>query len=626
MTGTVAVLRREVAERRLLFAGAAALGLLPLAAPLLPGGYPELRGDMAVFLGQILSTLLALLLGATVVSRDLAEGRLTFYFSRPLTGGAVWAGKLGAAALLTGACGLLAVLPGWLAAGWGSSKVDLAKLSSWGILVLGLLFLAHAAGVLLRERSAWLLLDFVAFCAVATLIDVVERNSDLSGTGVYERVSQPGMTAALVILAAASAVQILAGRSDLRRGRRLLSLWLWPPLLAVAASLAVYSYRATEAEPRDLTRVEGLVAAPRGPWVAVSGPVRGLPDYHPGLLIDTRSGRSVLLPESESYGGEWFIPPAFSADARRVVVANTRFQLSTLLSVDLDRPGAEPVVLTKVGQVGQAQRPLLALSPDGRYLAQCAGGRLIVDDLTAGRLVATVPLPSYRSGEQIRFLANDTLRLFSNHSREADPPGGPNVRVQDLDLRTGQAAPPVVLRDTGRLVFLSSQDGRRLLIGRRGGALRLHDAATGEAIADLDPGTRHRQTAFLADGRPLLALPHPRGTELRVFQADGSGEPRRHLLEGVRGLLIGGQPGPASLVLATLDGRAPSRWRSVLLDLETGGSQPLGEGLLPPLRWGDVPGPDSLASRLFLRDGTLVLLDLTTGREQILTGEGAVKP
>jgi hypothetical protein len=70
----------------------------------------------------------------------------------------------------------------------------------------------------------------------------------------------------------------------------------------------------------------------------------------------------------------------------------------------------------------------------------------------------------------------------------------------------------------------------------------------------------------------------------------------------------------------------PFRWQAVQLDLEAGRSRQLAKGLLPVDAWGTLPGPESLASRLFRRDKALVLLDFATGREQILTGEGALRP
>ncbi|HEX2224402.1 MAG TPA: hypothetical protein VHN15_09365 [Thermoanaerobaculia bacterium] len=623
MNGAMTILRREVAERRLLFAGAAVLGLLPLAAPFLPGGYREMRGEMAAFLGQILSGLLAVALGATVLNRDLAERRLSFYFSRPVSGGALWAGKLGAAALLAGVCGILVAIPGWLASGSAARADSLfPSLLAWGLAVLGLVLVAHAAGLLLRERSTWLLLDFVAFCTVATLIYTVRRNSRFSGTGVFEQISVPALAAGIAILTVASAWQLLAGRTDLHRGRRLLSLGLWPPLLALAAALAVYSYRVVEAEPQDLTKAEAVVTSPTGSWVAVAGPVAKLADYRPGVLFDTRSGRSVTLPETLGRGELWTSPPAFSADGRRAVWVAHPFGTYPLLSLDLDRPGAEPVLLSNVGQVEGAYRMFLDLSPDGRYLAQRLGYRLIVSDLVAGRLVTAVDLPASRR-EEIRFAGPRVLRVFTFDTADDDDPRRP-FQIQDVDLETGRVNPPLLLPEPSPRFFLASPDGRRLLLWSPEGAVGLYDGANGRRLADVAPAVRGKRLAFLADGRILVALPHPQGTELRVVPPDGAGKPRRHLLAGIRNPRFGGQPAPERLVALTFAG-PPGRQRAQAwqIDLASGAARALPEGLEPLSQQGQVSPPEAVASRLFLRGDTLVLLDPATGREQALTGAGA---
>ena len=95
LQGLWAVLCREIAERRLLLLAAALVGLVPLAVPFLPGvAAPdpgEIRTGTALALCLVVTAVLALTLGATVIAGDLSERRLGFYFSRPLAGWAIWA-------------------------------------------------------------------------------------------------------------------------------------------------------------------------------------------------------------------------------------------------------------------------------------------------------------------------------------------------------------------------------------------------------------------------------------------------------------------------------------------------------------------------------------------------------
>ncbi|HEY7215216.1 MAG TPA: hypothetical protein VIC28_11335, partial [Thermoanaerobaculia bacterium] len=67
MRGFLAVFEREVIERRLLVAASLLLGLVPLAAPWIPGlaqrGGPDLRSSMALIVALCFSFGLALILG-----------------------------------------------------------------------------------------------------------------------------------------------------------------------------------------------------------------------------------------------------------------------------------------------------------------------------------------------------------------------------------------------------------------------------------------------------------------------------------------------------------------------------------------------------------------------------------
>ncbi|MDP9122633.1 MAG: hypothetical protein M3O15_14910, partial [Acidobacteriota bacterium] len=234
MRGFVTVFNREIAERRLIVAGAALLSLVPLLTPLLPGQDVHRTSDMrwgtALVLGSVVATVLALVLGGTAIAADLAARRLGFYFSRPLSGWTIWSGKLGAAAVLAYGAGLLVLLPTLLFEGFPSSRtlaglagpagqLALAVLS----LTLGPLLLAHAVSVIVRSRSAWFLLDLVALAAVAgTAWTAWERLMHQGAGRTLENTYGGFLLLPVLALATASAVQVLVGRTDLHRAHRLL--------------------------------------------------------------------------------------------------------------------------------------------------------------------------------------------------------------------------------------------------------------------------------------------------------------------------------------------------------------------------------------------------------------------
>src|SRR6478672_9959596 len=80
MRGFVAVFEREIVERRLLPLAALALGIVALAAPLLPGmpaaAPSEVRSGVALGLALIVRLVVAMALGGSVIARDLGERRL----------------------------------------------------------------------------------------------------------------------------------------------------------------------------------------------------------------------------------------------------------------------------------------------------------------------------------------------------------------------------------------------------------------------------------------------------------------------------------------------------------------------------------------------------------------------
>src|SRR5438105_3374251 len=104
MRTLVRVAAREIEERRTALVAAAAAGILPFLIPLLPWVHSDAataRGVTAFATTLNIGLGFALALGGTVLVRDLADGRISFFFSRPIPAFAIWGGKLLAAVLLT---------------------------------------------------------------------------------------------------------------------------------------------------------------------------------------------------------------------------------------------------------------------------------------------------------------------------------------------------------------------------------------------------------------------------------------------------------------------------------------------------------------------------------------------
>ncbi|HYU35913.1 MAG TPA: hypothetical protein VEW48_27460 [Thermoanaerobaculia bacterium] len=631
----LAILGREIAERRLLLLGAAFASLFPVFIPWLPGpggqDPAELRGGMALGLALITSALLALVLGATVIARDLSERRLGFYFARPIPGWAIWAGKMLGAALLSLGAGALVLVPALIAGGrvdasgfWGLSGPGRAGggMSSPAVLflvsleILLLLVAGHAASVMVRSRSPWLAVDLFVATLVAMTLWACDRLLWKEGAAdIIEWGGTAFAAISLVALAVAGLVQVARGRTDLRRGHRLLSLTLWGLVGAAALGHAAYALWALRVTPRDLVRIEEVVPAGSGSWISLRGNARGRGSYSPVFLLDIDSGRFVKLPSTGS--PYWWRLPAFSRDGSRAVwmerIGASSYQL---LTVDLRRP--EPAV--RRTNVIYSSEPRITLTPDGRRVAALVDRRLLVDDLDTGRTLAAVAMsiePSYQ--ERLRFLGPGRVRLIERtHSEEPGTPEVWRLSTLDLDLASRRIVPVsrIELPDH-EWFWLVSTDGRRALLRRSGSAeariANLDSGRTAVLPVPTDPGS----LSFLEDGR--LLLERREGTHQSLSVLTDEGVEQLHVdLPGSR-FRIGTTLAPDLLSVATTERgsfQEDETWTSWLVDLRTGRLREVGPRMVPVLRF---PWTGSLTesppSGLFIRNHReLLLLDPATGR------------
>ena len=654
MKAFLAVFEREIIERRLAAAAALLLGLVPLAAPLMPGlGHrngPEVRSATALALALCFSLGLALILGGSIVVRDLVERRLGFYFSRPIAGWAVWSGKLAAALLLVLGAGLLILLPtaiverrldvgGLLSAppiwllGVPAAAVSVS-VSLWIAIVLLLMVLSHAANVALRSRSPWLILDLLGLGLVAGLAWAAARRLAFAGAlGAAEAMVTALVAVALLALLAAGAVQVLQGRTDLRRGHRLLSLTLWGALLTGTFAAQGYASWVLAAGPEDLDQVGVSGTASRSLWIAIFGPVEGRMGYTPELLLDTSSGRSTPV--------KFLLSPQFSADGRWAVWLEPErvsrgpepagpFELRRL---DLRDSRSQPERTRMTYSVPAP--PILAVSPDGRRVAVAAGNRLTLEEVPTGRLLASAELPRELDHveDSLLFVSPGRVRIFGyelfSPAGSKPSPGGLEVgeihitggglrrvaRIEQLARPEGQDEPwfPAHLE--------VSADGERLLVRRESDRRFLVlDAGSGAVLAELPPAGEKSSAVFLADGRIALAS-GSRPRELRIFSRGFA--PERSFRFAGSGLRLGGQPAPDQLVASTSPRRLGVMSRSsqtLILNLATGSRRWFGTGLVPIA----MPhfGPENVGSTLFWRDegARLVHVDLKTGRERVVAG------
>lgn len=644
MKAFLAILRRELAERWLIPVAAILLGLVPLAAPLLPvEGYrgPDLRAGTALALALIASYLLAVVLGGSVIARDLGERRLGFYFSRPIPGWSIWAGKLASALVLALGSGVLIGLPAMLlgdrldpAGYWGigfSWRISLvANVALWAASVSLLILLANAVAVMIRSRSPWLLLDLAAAAAVISVLWV--QQSRLAAAGAYGA-SAWALTALLAALAlallAASAVQVVRARTDLRRGHRLLSLTLWTLLGLAVLMVSVYGRWVLAAGPEDLESFQFALPAPAGTWVAAAGPVERRAGFEPVFLFDTRSLRYFRISSAYWVYGDrgW---PVFSKDGRHAAWLESEGPRALPLfvrSLDLERPGARPVQVPIV--FAESSPRAFALSPDGRWLAAVHRGRILVMDMATGRVRASVPVPPVEAGgveellgDWLRFLPSGTLR-FCRVQPAAEGETRREIRVMDIDPGTGRVLRTLVQPATDESVWDASPSGDRILLHHREyppkpSDFQVLDLTTGESVLRFSLPSATSSAEFLDEDRLLTSQRSGGKGVVRLLDLHGT-ELRRFEFPADR-LRVAAQPSPGFLIVSTVPPGLGNDWRSrrsLLLDLDRGTWRPLVEGMVPVA--GPRLPPGSPGTRLFLQDrGGLVEQDPATGRRRVI--------
>lgn len=661
MTGFASVLLLELRMRRAVIPAALVAGLVPIPMAFLMKSVASFSDCVNVGAGAfalIGGELLALYLGATVLCQDLSEGRAGFYLSKPVAPLALWAGKLLGAWLAVLGAVVACLVPATLLGG-GLAEVqpkpnplfvyDLGPemLSSlWTPLILAVLFLgvlafAHAMSVMFRSRSAWLVLDAVMVVVLPALAWWALKRVLMMGSAYLVLVEVVvlclGLFAALMI---SGAVQTVAGRADLRRGHKALSLTLWAILGLTVLGLDTYSFWASRVSPSDVATVESIQAAPAGPWMFVLGRLkhRG-PEAWAGIMLNAQSGDSCTL-STLRWGGETIFAP----DGRLAISAAFR-SLSDRSSAELmvcDLGGTEPEV-RPTGITLSGFDTTLAFSSDSSRLAVQTGTDLTVYELPSWRLVAaqrlSTPPDSWRSW-RMYFMDRDTVRLglISHQSADGTPARRTALQLFEFDVRNRKLSAFGTLASVQAMTFRVNAAGDRLLVfqdteeGDR--RLLLCDARTGEVVRSLVADDGKRSARFLSDGRMAVI-------GLKGEEASGEETPRRVVVystEGAelrsidlgasRNMTWGEEPASGKVLINVTHRTDGAVTREVLLlDVDAGTARKL-EGLRPASMFSwwfsgprEIKEPGGPGSHLFIDDqGRIVHYDFETGAKTPVRG------
>lgn len=642
-----AVAAREVGEWRLALFAAPILGLVPLVAPYLPGTNAGPRNDfrmaMLIVLLAAFEGLFILFLGSGLVSREAREGRLGFYFSRPIPGPTLWLGKLSGALVLVFGSGLLIVLPtlgvtraeiveldvtgvaygggflgylehdapdwsllapqesAWLQAfepeglpersGWTTA-------GAWFLASLLVIVAVHVLNVLARQRNAWLLLDLVALAVALALgwaaVDKLVSAQALGPLIWAERVLLVVISAGAVT---AAGVALAAGRCDADRSRRILSTTLWGVVLAAAVGFLGFAHRSLAVDSGDLVAWYPE-PTPDGEWILISGPTRGRDGYRAAFLRHVRSEKEVALGPAAmarfhlttSLDGS----TAVYLRCRRLAKADCEL-MALRLDAEQSRPRATGIPASPWRHV--------TLSADGRRVAlvnhlSWSLNEVAVYDVEFGRIVTAVRVGYVVVSE---FLDDGRLRLYTSVRGRAS-----DLEIQELLPASRKLVRTGVIPDfQGELLLHPETDVVfQVAFGPEG--LEAYRGDTGELLA------RHAEFTygmdrirFLADGRTVVPGRDDEGPALFILAADGSVERR---VGTRRPALLGAEIVPGRLVVLL---RAGNFWDLDLLDVASGELERRGRGLQPLAD--QKTRPCSMAARLLWDGHEIVLWDEESG-------------
>lgn len=615
------VAARELREKSRLFLVSLLLAVVPFVAAAVPGA----RGDrlsVIVLVGAVLAVAIgggsAVMLGVSTIGKELAEKRMSFYFSKPLSPAAIWGGKaLGSLAISIG-CFLIVALPLVVVETMRVQRraEDLAAIGMIAIAgFVAIFFLSHALSSMTRSRSAWLAVDFVCLVAASFLIVMIIRPILLGGgMRVAVVVASVIVGALMLILALAPIRQLAIGRTDIRRAHLALSVTIWIAVaLLVAVSGAFVAWLVTPS-PSQLHEIEEIEQSPAGNAFVVTGTARGRGDLMSTFIVEPSSGRSHRIAAPRWWGSR------YSRDGKVFAWLQPTGILARELELYVSRAGDEGIA---TGIRGHAPMSFV-LSDDGGRVAIQEGSTLSVHDLAARRMLASAKLDARPANAVpvMIFVRPDLLRIYEYQPRGSRVAGeAQQLVIRELDVAskrlsvTGEGK----VSSSWNAIGLSA-DGTTMLVRHHG---VIADARTGATLATIPvSGGNDMTNAMLSDGQVASMARDDRGTTLRFYRKDGT---LRHQtrVENFRIGWVWSETRDGKLLLATSSkpGDVTKRGRSmVVVDVASGNVERVIPALFAgmPTWGGDGRLPLINASQRLAGvdgEGNLVLWSVRTGEK-----------
>jgi ABC-type transport system involved in multi-copper enzyme maturation permease subunit len=512
MNTALQIAAREVRDRGRFFLISAGLACLPFLATLLPssrGHRLEVIAGFGGFIALVVGLGLAVGLGISTIGSELTSRRLSFWFSKPISPGALWAGKALGSLFSAFACFSIIVGPALVVAAqkafvlrYGEPwRVPLALFGAFVVLFL----VSHMTSTMLRSRSWIIGADLLAMVIAAAVVAYVLRPV------VFTPAFTPMMIALgvafMIVLAVAPYWQLADGRTDIRRSHAALSRAVWTGVAIVLAIAFAVVWWLGSGNPKNFDIIHRVAQTPNGKTAFVEGSAPYRRGLEAAYLLDTATGASdriAMVPHgtiAASRDGRfaaWIEPTLFRWSRAAIVIRN----LSTNESADL---GVE------VSPVAD-----LVLSDDGSRIAVRDGGVLSIYDGASGNVLAAMSVEP-RPRVAFWFVTPDVLRVVAYNGNGVKPA---RLTIIELDTRTKKRTQIGTAMATPRYNAVSvSGDGSRMYL--RGDRV-IADGRTGATIATVPSGDESPwASAMLTDGRVVTIERAGAGARLSIYSRDG---------------------------------------------------------------------------------------------------------
>ena len=592
MKAMMAVMAREVMTRRELPLLAVAVAIMISLLPYLPHietyEATDVRTVAASVSALALGCVLALVFGATVFGSDLSEGRLGFFFARPVSGLAVWWGRVFAVMALIWIVEIIVLVPALyhvrMRIFTSSNWVEWLTAFAYVIAPLLLFFLAHVVSIAVRAGTPWMFLDLGGVLVVALFAWLNLRPLYEIGAPIAMSVVAGALLAGLLIsLTVGGASGVVVGRVDLRRAHSAQSLAMWSTMAICVAATTAYGGWLRDFGPRQFADVDVMTVSPDGNWVEVVGGAKGRLDITRRYLLSTTADRWVPLPTQWHWSDKY---ATYSPDGSTAVwrgggpVEDPR----SLWRADLGRP--DPIARpTNIIVPFEAS---LTLAADGSRLAILEEGTVSVYELAEERLLKAIRLPEGFERVAAVFVSSNTMRLFA----VGEIGGDRSLRIAEIDVVSGGLAAtgeiPVV-EDNDSFWFSVDADLEHLVVSTRPERSLIwkravYDAKNGGFLRELDVAGFPK---FLQDGRMMFASEADDGSILLTVETVDGESRLVHTVRAAFGSRIIGEAVPNRVVVSHLvDPHDRTQGiRLALFDVDTGEARNIGSHLRSQARW-----------------------------------------